>query len=70
MFLLEIIAPWLLLVPLLPVRRVGVLIQVPFQMAIMLTGNYNWYGPTVGALNAESSKRTFQKFTKRKLATE
>eukprot|EP00929_Paragymnodinium_shiwhaense_P123836 TRINITY_DN9815_c0_g2_i1.p1 TRINITY_DN9815_c0_g2~~TRINITY_DN9815_c0_g2_i1.p1 ORF type:complete len:851 (-),score=79.60 TRINITY_DN9815_c0_g2_i1:142-2694(-) len=43
MFLLEVIAPWLLLAPMRPVRHVGVLIQIPFQLAIMITGNYNWF---------------------------
>ena len=43
MFLLEVIAPWLLLVPIRAVRRVGVMVQVPLQVLIMLTGNYNWF---------------------------
>lgn len=32
MFLLEVVAPWLLLVPIQPVRRTGVLVQVPLQV--------------------------------------
>eukprot|EP00928_Gymnodinium_smaydae_P041824 TRINITY_DN28258_c0_g1_i1.p1 TRINITY_DN28258_c0_g1~~TRINITY_DN28258_c0_g1_i1.p1 ORF type:complete len:841 (-),score=71.30 TRINITY_DN28258_c0_g1_i1:117-2591(-) len=43
MFLLELVAPWLLLIPIRPVRQVGVIAQVPLQLAIMLTGNYNWF---------------------------
>ena len=44
MFLLELIAPWLLLAPVTAVRRVGVLCQLPLQALIMLSGNYNWCG--------------------------
>jgi len=43
MFLLEVVAPWLLLLPVRPARQVGVLVQLPLQIAIMLTGNYNWF---------------------------
>lgn len=43
MFVVELVAPWLLLVPVTAVRRVGVLVQVPLQIAIQLTGNYNWF---------------------------
>lgn len=39
MFLCELIAPWLLLAPITPVRRVGVLVQLPLQVLIQLTGN-------------------------------
>lgn len=43
MFVCELIAPWLLLLPVTPVRRVGVLVQVAFQALIQLSGNYNWF---------------------------
>ena len=43
MFVLEIFAPWLLIVPIRAVRQFGVLLQVPFQAGIMLTGNYCWF---------------------------
>lgn len=43
MFLCELVAPWLLLAPVTRVRRIGVAIQVPLQLGIMLTGNYNWF---------------------------
>ena len=43
MFVAEIIAPPLLLVPVRRVRRLGVLMQLPLQAGIMLTGNYNWF---------------------------
>ena len=42
-FLLELAAPWLLLAPVRPVRQVGVLCQIPLQLGIMATGNYNWF---------------------------
>ena len=34
MFLLELVAPWLLLVPITVVRRVGVLVQLPLQLGV------------------------------------
>ena len=43
MFVFELFAPWLLLVPIRAVRQFGVLLQVPFQASIMLTGNYCWF---------------------------
>ena len=43
MFLEELVCPWLLLAPIVAVRRIGVLCQLPLQVLIMLTGNYNWY---------------------------
>lgn len=43
MFVVELVAPWLLLVPVAAVRRVGVLAQLPLQIGIQLTGNYNWF---------------------------
>ncbi|MEO0560213.1 MAG: lipase maturation factor family protein, partial [Bacteroidota bacterium] len=39
----EVVAPFLLVAPLLALRRLGVLVQVPLQLGIMLTGNYNWF---------------------------
>ena len=38
MFLVEMIAPWLLLLPSKPLRQVGVTAQAVLQIAIMLTG--------------------------------
>jgi hypothetical protein len=38
MFLIEMIAPWLLLLPSKPLRQVGVTAQAVLQIAIMLTG--------------------------------
>ena len=43
MFVCELIAPWLLIAPITPVRRVGVVVQLPLQLLIALTGNYNWF---------------------------
>ena len=43
MFVTELVAPVLLLVPLTTVRRCAVVVQVPLQLGIMLTGNYNWF---------------------------
>ena len=43
MFLCELVAPWLLLAPITPIRRVGVLVQVALQVGIFATGNYNWF---------------------------
>ena len=53
MFLCELVAPWLLLAPITHVRRVGVLLQLPLQMAIALTGNYNWFNLHTAALLLE-----------------
>ncbi|KAL3908307.1 MAG: hypothetical protein SGPRY_009850, partial [Prymnesium sp.] len=39
MFLCELIAPWLLLAPITAVRRVGVVVQLPLQMGIAISGN-------------------------------
>ena len=50
MFLCELVAPWLLLAPITPVRRLGVLVQLPLQAAIMLSGNYNWFNLHTAAL--------------------
>ena len=38
MFLCELVGPWLLLAPITPVRRVGVVLQIPLQLGIALTG--------------------------------
>ena len=43
MFLVELVAPWFLLAPITAMRRVGVLIQLPLQILIQYTGNYNWF---------------------------
>ena len=43
MFLVELVAPWFLLAPITAMRRVGVLIQLPLQLLIQYTGNYNWF---------------------------
>ena len=43
MFVCELFGPWLLLVPCTPIRRVGVVLQVPLQLGIAATGNYNWF---------------------------
>ena len=38
MFVCELVGPWLLLAPITPVRRVGVLLQIPLQLGIAATG--------------------------------
>ena len=43
MFMAELVAPWLLLVPIRTVRRFGVAAQLPLQLGIALSGNYNWF---------------------------
>ena len=43
MFICELLAPWLLLAPITCVRRVGCMVQLPLQLLIQLTGNYNWF---------------------------
>eukprot|EP00927_Polykrikos_kofoidii_P006841 TRINITY_DN12776_c0_g1_i1.p1 TRINITY_DN12776_c0_g1~~TRINITY_DN12776_c0_g1_i1.p1 ORF type:complete len:912 (+),score=84.73 TRINITY_DN12776_c0_g1_i1:228-2963(+) len=43
MFLIELIGPLLLLLPVKSMRRVGVVAQAVLQLGIMSTGNYNWF---------------------------
>ena len=43
MFLFELVTPFFLLVPIRIVREVAAVTQVILQIAIMLTGNYNWF---------------------------
>ena len=43
MFLEQLPVPLLLLVPIRVVRQVAVLFEIPLQIGIMLTGNYNWF---------------------------
>ena len=43
MFVCELLAPWLLLAPITPMRRVGVVLQLLLQIGIAATGNYNWF---------------------------
>lgn len=43
MFVVELAAPWMLLVPICMVRRVGVVLQAALQVGIIITGNYNWF---------------------------
>ncbi|KAJ8604533.1 hypothetical protein CTAYLR_000967 [Chrysophaeum taylorii] len=50
MFLTELVAPWLLLAPVTAVRRVGVVVQVALQVAIQLTGNYNFFNALTAAM--------------------
>ena len=50
MFLCELVAPWLLLAPITAVRRVGCAVQLPLQVAIAYTGNYNWFNMHTAAL--------------------
>lgn len=50
MFFTELVAPFLLVVPITTVRRIGVLIQAPLQVGIMMTGNYNWFNAQTLAL--------------------
>ena len=50
MFVCELLAPWMLLAPLTAVRRIGVLVQLPLQVLIMATGNYNWFNLHTAAL--------------------
>ncbi|KAJ1457405.1 lipase maturation factor-domain-containing protein [Pelagophyceae sp. CCMP2097] len=50
MFVCELLAPWLLLVPCTPVRRVGVVVQLALQVGIQATGNYNWFNLQTAAL--------------------
>ena len=59
MFLCELVAPWLLLAPVTPVRRLGVLVQLPLQLAIMLTGNYNWFNLHTAALLLPAWERDY-----------
>lgn len=50
MFVCELIAPWLLIAPCTPARRVGVFVQLALQLGIMLTGNYNWFNAHTAVL--------------------
>ncbi|KAL1496713.1 hypothetical protein AB1Y20_014306 [Prymnesium parvum] len=50
MFVCELVAPWLLLLPITAARRVGVVVQLPLQIAIMYSGNYNWFNLHTAAL--------------------
>ena len=42
-FVTQIPGPFLLLAPSRWCRRLGVLVQAPLQLLIMITGNYNWF---------------------------
>ena len=55
----ELVGPWLLLAPVTPVRRLGVLAQLPLQAAIMLSGNYNWFNLHTAALLLPAWERDF-----------
>jgi len=41
-FVVELVGPWLLLCPVLPVRRSAALAHGALQVGIMVTENYNW----------------------------
>jgi len=43
MFLIELVAPWLMLIPITPIRRAGVIVQIPLQVLIQFSGNYNFF---------------------------
>jgi hypothetical protein len=46
-FVTQIPGPFLLLFPSVSARRLGALLQIPLQVLIILTGNYNWFNHQV-----------------------
>ncbi len=46
-FLTQIPGPFLLLFPCVSARKLGAVLQVPLQLLIILTGNYNWFNHQV-----------------------